>query len=233
MCAWVQVQNIVLTRSRRFIVLLLSDASRRGNFERITVHMNTIAHINKQIISPLLHFSPSHTLWAFSLSQHWSFVITDMISLCTDTSSGSSDGSGMEDGWRMKGGVFPSTAGGWETNERQEAQIKLRRVSENRSGGLLECVLNTAAPWGIREAEQQERFAPERNGLYWLSAFKVTQLSLQDSAGMLKVPAARLTRKFGHCVRKGRISSTRRRSWKSWVFSWLKKLVRWGFTSYS
>lgn len=70
-------------------------------------------------------------------------MITDMIHLCSDISSGSSDGEG-----RMKwgGGVCPATAVGRETNERQEAQIKLRRVSENRSGMLLECVLNTAAP---------------------------------------------------------------------------------------
>lgn len=61
MCAWVQVQNIVLTRSQRFIVLLLSDVSWWGNLERIIIHMNTLTHINKQIISPLPHFSPSLT----------------------------------------------------------------------------------------------------------------------------------------------------------------------------
>ncbi len=112
MCAWVQVQNIALTRSQRFIILLLWDVRWCGNLERIIIHTNTFIHINKQIIHPLLHVFPSlsHNTHAFPgalgfiLSEHWSFVIMDMISHCTDISSGSSDGSGVEDGWRVGGG---------------------------------------------------------------------------------------------------------------------------------
>lgn len=118
-------------------------------------HIRSYKQTNNFTLTWQLSISLTHkhvvpSVLGFGLSEHWSFVITDMISLCTDISSGSSDGSGIEEGWRMKGGSVQLQLADEKQIKRQEAQIKLRRVSENRSGGLLECVLNTAAPWGIR-----------------------------------------------------------------------------------
>lgn len=52
-----------------------------------------------------LGFTPSESMEVF--------VITNMISLCTDISSGSGDVCGVEDGCRVVGGgACPATAGG-------------------------------------------------------------------------------------------------------------------------
>lgn len=55
-------------------------------------------------------------------------------------------------GYRIDGewrGVFSNYSCWMKTNERQEAQISLRRVSENRNEVLLESTSNTATHEGL------------------------------------------------------------------------------------
>lgn len=164
-------------------MLLLSDVSPFGNLKRDHYpYEHILSYKQTKRFTPWFtsfRLSPAvPDVWGFILSECWSFVITDMICFCSDI-SGSSDSKGRIKGVGCWGGVCPARAAEWETSERQEAQIKLS-VSESRM--LLECVSNTAAPWGIRRPSggsnslQREQLTDP--------VFKVAQLSLRDPACM-------------------------------------------------
>lgn len=175
--AWAQVQNIILTRSQRFIVLLLSDVSWWWIFRMNHFRLCLWTHVNKLVISPLLHFSLTHAVavalgffscQSIEVLQTWTwFLFAPTSPLGTAVALGQK----MDGGWRRE--FFPATAGGWDTSERQEAPIKPRRVSKKkiRSRALLECVLSTAAPWEIRRLSSRSDLLQRE----WLTEFVLSR----------------------------------------------------------
>lgn len=135
-----------------------------------------------------------------------------------------------------EGGIFPATAGGWGTNERQKAQIKLRRVSEKQKCWVITVCVEHSSSMRDKEAEQQEWFAPERTA-YLLSAFKVTQLLLPESECMYMQTqngSCKINKEpRSLCEKKHNIFHQKTELEKLGFVSWRERLVRWELTSYS
>ena len=145
-CAW--AKNIVLTRSQSFILLLLSHGTWWENFDKMTQDC-TYKHSYRQTNNHSFTLSLSVTCntqacrccssglypvkalkfckHRHDFSLHW-HLLWEQQQFC--------DRRWMEN----EGRFFQATAGGWDTNERQETPIKLRRVSEKQRQRLIKSV---------------------------------------------------------------------------------------------
>lgn len=177
-CAWVQVQNIVLTKSQRIIVLLLSNFSWYRRSLGDLLYLGT--HANKQIFLALLH-SLTHTHCScccrlkpvrilkfcehkHDFSLHWHLLREQWHRWDIRE-------------WREGFSSYWWMGNKWKTESTDKAEACVRQQKRT----VIRVRVEHSSSMRDYEAEQQERFAPQRTA-YLLSAFKVKQLSLPDSA---------------------------------------------------
>lgn len=131
------------------IKMWLLEVSRCKTLQTIMFHRPMCAWVQNSVVTTSTKFITLllSCCWlrftCFSLKpENCSFMFMDVISLCTDISCGSSDSEGA--GLQLE-----------QMKDRSPRSSWLRRASENISGKLLECVLNSVAPRGIRTKQQE------------------------------------------------------------------------------